>query len=328
MTPYEIFAEKMLHKDSKYIPEILKLMINDAQADLLVGLPGTSQEMSEKSGRDAGDVENDLQDMFVKGLSFKREKDGVITWRAPFHLAQFHDATIVWSDATEEFYEAWRKYMEIEWPTLAPVLTQFMERPYTRVIPVEKKIEIGKTQILAPENIREIINNASIVAVTKCTCRLTMKKCDHPIEVCLQVNRGAEYTIERGTGREVSKEEALKIADEARESGLVHVTVNKSNIGTFICNCCGCCCQSFTLLISDGVNLCDPSRYIPEIDNDKCSLCGQCTERCWFNALEITNDDLLVVDEKKCLGCGQCGVDCPEDAINLVEKRELEFIPS
>ena len=49
------------------------------------------------------------------------------------------------------------------------------------------------------------------LAVTKCTCRLTAHKCDRPLEACLQVNRAAQYSIDRGTGREVSKEEALKI---------------------------------------------------------------------------------------------------------------------
>jgi len=41
---YQLFAERMLQKNSKLIPEILRCMINDNQADLLVSLPGTSEE--------------------------------------------------------------------------------------------------------------------------------------------------------------------------------------------------------------------------------------------------------------------------------------------
>ncbi|MEZ4579086.1 MAG: hypothetical protein R2875_14095 [Desulfobacterales bacterium] len=66
---------------------------------------------------------------------------------------------------------------------------------------------------------------------------------------------GAEYTIERGSGHEISKTEAHKIAKDCAEAGLIHVTMNKSDIGHFVCNCCGCCCQSFSMLISDSVNL-------------------------------------------------------------------------
>jgi len=155
-----------------------------------------------------------------------------------------------------------------------------------------------------------------------------MKKCDAPVEVCLQINRGADYTIERGSGREVSKEEAIKLLDQAEEAGLVHVTMNKAGVGHFICNCCGCCCQSFTLLISDGLPLCDPSRWRPQVDADLCSACGECEDRCWFDAILVGDDDYAVVDDEKCLGCGQCAYVCPEEAIALAEAREPEFIPN
>ena len=53
---YGKFAAMMLQEDSEYIPQILKCMINDAQAELLVSLPGTAAQMAEKLDRavDAG----------------------------------------------------------------------------------------------------------------------------------------------------------------------------------------------------------------------------------------------------------------------------------
>ncbi len=318
----------MLDKDSVYIPKILQNMINDEQADLLVTLPGTAAQLADKTGRSEEDIEKDLKDLFIKGLSFKKVKDGQpILWRAPAHLAQFHDATIVWTDATQEFFDLWEAYMEKEWPKLAPQLVSFLPRPFTRIIPVGQSLDVGKAQVLTSENMKEIVDNAKRIAVTKCTCRLTMHKCDAPIEVCLQINRGADYTIERGTGREVSTEEAHKIINDSAEAGLIHVTMNKSGIGHFICNCCGCCCQSFTLLISDGVNLCDPSRYQPEVDVDACTACGTCEDRCAFNAIE-TGDDAITVNTEKCMGCGQCSISCPEDAITMKEIKEPTFIPA
>ncbi|MEZ4579085.1 MAG: hypothetical protein R2875_14090 [Desulfobacterales bacterium] len=69
--------------------------------------------MSEKTGRPESEIEKDLQDMFRKGLCFKKEKQGQPTsWRAPMHIAQFHDASIVWPEATREFLNAWEAYME------------------------------------------------------------------------------------------------------------------------------------------------------------------------------------------------------------------------
>ena len=237
---------------------------------------------------------------------------------------QFHDATIVWPDAGDEFFRLWRVYMEEEWPTLAPILSQVSPRPFTRVIPVGKSVETGRTQVLAPESVKQIIADATRIAVTRCTCRLIMAKCDGPLEVCLQINRGADYTIERGTGKEISKSQALEVIQTSEEAGLVHVTINKADAGHFICNCCGCCCQSFSMLINN-VNLCDPSRYTPKIDTDNCTACGTCEERCQFNAIVV--DRFAKVDLDKCLGCGQCAFICPTEVITMIAKREPDFIP-
>ncbi len=69
-SPYKEFAEKMMHPDSKFIPEILKCMINEDQAKLLVSLPGTSAQMAAKLNRKAEEIEADLKDMFRKGIAF------------------------------------------------------------------------------------------------------------------------------------------------------------------------------------------------------------------------------------------------------------------
>lgn len=326
-TPFQAFAERMLHKDSAIIPRILAAMITERQAELLLALPGTAAQMAAKLGRPEAEVEADLRDMFRKGLTFKKAQGAEIVWRAPAHLPQFHDGTIVWPEATPEFYALWREYMEREWPQLAPLLARFMPRPYTRVIPVEKSLDPGRARVLAPESVRDIIGSAKRLAVTKCTCRLTMHKCDGPIEVCLQVDRAADYTIERGTGRELTREEALGVIAETEAAGLVHVTMNKASVGHFICNCCGCCCQAFTLLISDGLPLCDPSRYRPQVDAAACTGCAACAERCWFDAIAVGEESVAAVDAAKCVGCGQCAIACPEGAIAMEAVRAPEFIP-
>ncbi len=326
-SPYKQFAANMFHEDSIWLPRILEFMITQEQAELLISLPGTKSSLAVKLKRSEQEIGSDLADFFHKGLAFKKMKDGVETFKAPAHIAQFHDASIVWPEAPRAFYDLWKQYMEEEWPKLAPLIEQFIPKPFTRVIPVNKSIDTGKVKVLTTEDVKQTIMNADRLAVTKCTCRLTMGKCDAPLEVCLQVNRGAEYTIERGSGREVTQAEALDIIESAQDAGLVHVTMNKADIGGFICNCCGCCCQSFSLLVADGVSLCDPSRYSPAIEAGKCSSCGMCEERCWFGAVAINKDGIAEVNEKKCLGCGQCATVCPEEAITMKEVREPEFIP-
>jgi Pyruvate/2-oxoacid:ferredoxin oxidoreductase delta subunit len=326
-SPYAEFAGRMLHPDSKWIPEILKSMIDEQQARLLVTLPGSDEDMAKKLGRTEEDVRRDLSDMFRKGLVFKKTKEGVTKWRPPMNIAQFHDASILWPEAPDSFYDLWQRYMEEEWPRLAAMLGDFMPRPYTRVVPVEQTLDAGRSRILAPESLRQMIGQSSRVAVSRCTCRITMKKCDAPVEVCLQINRGAEYTIERGSGREVSRDEALAIIRQAEEAGLVHVTMNHTGAGTFICNCCGCCCQAFTMLIAQGTRLCDPSRYRPEVNPELCQACGTCADRCWFKAIAVGDGEVSVVSAEACMGCGLCAVGCPNDAIAMIEAKTPDFIP-
>lgn len=53
---------------------------------------------------------------------------------------------------------------------------------------------------------------------------------------------------------------------------------------------------------------------IPEIDPDRCTLCGECSRFCQYNALAVLPETVLVYPEL-CHGCGGCTLVCPEDAI-------------
>ena len=57
---------------------------------------------------------------------------------------------------------------------------------------------------------------------------------------------------------------------------------------------------------------------MPEIDGEKCTLCGKCVEICNFNALAKAKDKIILFD-KLCHSCGACILACPMDAINLLK---------
>ena len=54
---------------------------------------------------------------------------------------------------------------------------------------------------------------------------------------------------------------------------------------------------------------------IPEVDMEKCRLCGQCKTSCAYNA--ITMDSKLTIDKDKCFGCGLCVTRCRFKALKL-----------
>jgi MinD superfamily P-loop ATPase len=63
---------------------------------------------------------------------------------------------------------------------------------------------------------------------------------------------------------------------------------------------------------------------VPEIDMDKCTLCGKCGDICQFKAIVVVGETVLPFEEL-CHSCGGCMEVCPEDAIT--EKgRELGVI--
>jgi len=61
-----------------------------------------------------------------------------------------------------------------------------------------------------------------------------------------------------------------------------------------------------------------------EIDPERCTECGICTERCQFGAI---SDD-FVVDQVECEGCGVCNAFCPADAIDFLPRKCGEWFVS
>lgn len=54
---------------------------------------------------------------------------------------------------------------------------------------------------------------------------------------------------------------------------------------------------------------------LPQIDKEKCSYCGKCSNFCAYNALAVVPQDVLVFSEL-CHSCNGCALVCPEDAIS------------
>jgi len=323
---YAELANRIGLGQSQRIAGLFRIIADSNEAELMLALPGNAPALAEKLGRPPDRIAFMLQTLFVKGVVFPSAKTDPPTYRMSRDLVQFHDASILWPDASQEFLDLWQDFMEEEWPELAKTYSQIMPRPFTRVIPVGVTIQ-AKTHVLAFEDIKEIIDNAQTISVTKCTCRLTAHKCDKKLEACLQINKGAEYNIARGTGRKLSAEEALEIVRQAEQDGLIHVVMNKQNVDHFICNCCPCCCQTMPILIQHNISVIEPSRFAAEVDTDLCTSCETCRDRCYFSAISVSEDEPARVNQEKCMGCGLCQVTCPSEAIAMREVRERDFVP-
>jgi ferredoxin len=54
-----------------------------------------------------------------------------------------------------------------------------------------------------------------------------------------------------------------------------------------------------------------------ELNIEKCTGCGMCTQVCPHNVLSINNGKALIVDKDSCMECGACAGNCPFMALNV-----------
>ena len=63
---------------------------------------------------------------------------------------------------------------------------------------------------------------------------------------------------------------------------------------------------------------------MPEIDLQRCTLCGDCISGCPEGAVSLIAHR-IVVDARLCRYCGDCEDVCPQDAIRL--PYEISLVP-
>jgi ferredoxin len=323
---YRELSKKLMLENSTILPKIWRIVCTEEEAKLVNRLPATLEQLVQESGKAASDMEDTINALFHRGVVFDFAKEGTTLYRMPRHILQFHDATILWQEAPEELFKLWEEFEDTDYPQLLELVTAIKMPSFMRVIPVGETIE-ARNQVLAFEDARKMLENAGSIAVTTCVCRKLMKRCDGPLEVCLQLNRGAEYNIKRGTGRKVSLDEAIAILKISENAGLVHMTENTTGRSNVLCNCCNCCCEMLRFATNEKTKgVLAPSRFQAKVGAEMCTSCGMCVEICPVDAIAL--NDIAEVIPDACIGCGLCATVCPVEAISLFEARPAEFIPA
>jgi len=199
-------------------------------------------------------------------------------------------------------------------------------------IPVNMQVE-SQQRILDFTEADRILKEADLIAVGECYCRKKYKKCDGPLEVCLNLDKEAQNFIERGLARKIVLKEALEVLKRSHEAGLVHITYTftEKPKPELICSCCSCCCHSMSALVRFGMaEAVVQSEYVAENNPETCISCGKCVERCQFEA-RCLEDGSMRFDRAKCFGCGVCVTTCPTQSISLVRRAskdpEKEGVP-
>ena len=199
-----------------------------------------------------------------------------------------------------------------------------------RVIAVEEAIHFS-LEIHPYEQANEILASAKSWGISDCMCRARTRQagqgCSYPLETCLVMAPDDGAFEDDELIRVISHEESLRILRESADRGLVHTTYNVGDYGPFICNCCPCCCPTLRGVVEfQRPTAVGHSDFRTTVDETVCEACGDCIERCHFNALSLL-EGVCVVDHARCMGCGLCAFACSLNALSLGRRPAGETLP-
>jgi len=305
--------------------KVLKQLFSPEEAEIMLFLrpyPEPVASVSERMDRSESEMADILYQMSKKGLILRGTIEGqtfyfMAPWMVGIWEFQLNNLNRDNIPLYEQFFQE----------GLVPERRGASTAGF-RVIPIER--ELKDTTLVQPfEKVSEIVESSHRFAVADCICRkeasIMGHGCDKLMEACMTFDLAADYYIENGLGREISKEQAHEILLKAEESGLVHHSSNDKGSKRFICNCCGCCCKAMAHINKyNNPTAIAHSNYYAVVDVETCSACETCVERCQVNAVRMEND-VSVIEMDRCIGCGLCASTCPTESITMVQKQPKDM---
>jgi Na+-translocating ferredoxin:NAD+ oxidoreductase RNF subunit RnfB len=163
------------------------------------------------------------------------------------------------------------------------------------------------------------------------------KACDAPMDICMTFGNTADSLARHGVARRVDTAECLDLLQQARDRGLVQFGENVRERVSFICNCCGCCCEA--MIAARRFSFMKPvhtTNFLPALKSEACLGCGQCVNACPVEALALVSAHdphhhaakKVQLNEELCLGCGVCVRACTRAALHLRPRKQRVLTPA
>jgi formate hydrogenlyase subunit 6/NADH:ubiquinone oxidoreductase subunit I len=326
---------------------ILKMLFSEKDAELVSLLPirpfdaRRAAAVWKMGERRAGEILDGLAD---RGILLDIEENGNRIYVMPPPMAGFFEFSLM------------RLRADIDQKALSELYYQYInvEEDFIKALFVAGETQLGRALVNEPalppdngfyvldyERASHIIKTATRIGIAMCYCRHKMghvgRACDAPMDICMTFNRAADSLIRHGIVRPVTTAECMSLLELAYEHNLVQFGENVQNQVSFICNCCGCCCEAMIAARKFAhLHPVHTTQYLPEIEKGKCTGCGRCVSICPIGAAALVSaadprkrtKKMARIDEDACLGCGLCVRSCKVDAISLRSRSERVITPT
>lgn len=248
--------------------EILKTLINEEQAKFLQVFRKRSLNLDQikaKTELEDESLNKMLEELMYNGiiLGLPSRTTGIMVYyinpplpglfEYPFMKGETDERQRKLAELYDSFFDEMAKWARNYDEMIAKQIRSMM--PLDRVIPVKEEVEVGQDLVLPYEDIIKIIEKNDIISANHCYCRIWKKNLNDPCKQdtssinCLNFGKSARFLIDYDFGKQISKEEAIKMVNSAEDYGLVHkafhLRQNPELEEQTICNCCTCCCQIF-----------------------------------------------------------------------------------
>ncbi len=298
--------------------QILANLLTDKQADVVLaaGLRKvrTVSALSRRSGYVTEDIVRISGELAQLGFFSSWVEDGVRKYYADAFVPATmmnvltNEVTVANHPEVAELFDRYIARMDDMFPANRAVGTGMV-----RVIPAAASIsdknssDSGEDGSNSEESVVSdydklsyYLDNASKLCVSSCACAVARRvECegDGTIEngLCLHLDRQAEYYIETGRGREITRNEALRLLRRTDSIGLIHTLVNTYAKGKAltICTSSYSTCLGLRGAIDKGTFVSVASNFIAE-RKDGCVACGKCMSSCPTNAIRMSSRFSLI----------------------------------
>jgi NAD-dependent dihydropyrimidine dehydrogenase PreA subunit len=327
--------------------DILALLFSEREAGLVAQLPirpFTADEAARRWNVPEAEARRVLDELAGRAILLDVESpDAVTTYVLPPPMAGFFEFSMM------------RAREDVDQKLLAELFHQYLnvEEDFVRDLFGAGETRLGRVfvnesavapelslHVLDYERASEVVKTARAIGVGLCYCRHKKQHlgqaCDAPLDICMTFNTAAASLTRHGVARRVDAAECLNLLQQARDRGLVQFGENARRHVSFICNCCGCCCEA--LVAARRIGFLHPvhtTNFIIEVDRSTCTGCAKCVDACPVEALSVVsaNDPkrprkrTARLDERACLGCGVCVATCQERGLRLVPRAERVITP-